>query len=146
MCDNRVQQCGKLHSGEQWKSVECSPVWGDLDGNYVAADNSRLREERHQRYLAKPLHGQFFRSTENDRDDKSWLWLKDGKLKKETEGLITAAQDQALRTNSIKNRIDKQQLCPACGLCGERDETVNHIVVECKMLAQKYYKSWGLIK
>ena len=35
--------------------------------------------------------------------------VKKGKLKKETEGLITAAQDQALRTNSIKNMIDKQQ-------------------------------------
>ena len=83
---------------------------GILDGNYVGVDKSRLREERHQRYLAKPLHGQFFRSTEKGRDDKSWLWLKNGKLKKETEGLIIAAQDQALRTNSIKNRIDKQHV------------------------------------
>ena len=111
---------------------------GILDGNYVGVDKSRLREERRQRYLAKPLH----RSTEKNRDDKSWLWLKNGKLKKETEGLIIAAQDQALRTNSIKNRIDKQQVSPACRLCGERDETVSHIVAECKMLAQKYYKSW----
>ena len=63
-----------------------------LDGNYVGVDKSRLREERHQRYLAKPLHGQFFRSTEKGRDDKSWLWLKNGKLKKETEGLIIAAR------------------------------------------------------
>ena len=115
---------------------------GILDGNYVGMDKSRLREERPQRYLAKPLHGQFFRSTEKVRDYKSWLWLKNGKLKKETEGLIIAAQDQALRTNSIKNRIDKQQVSPACRLCGERDETVSHIVAECKMLAQKYYKSW----
>ena len=68
------------------------------------------------------------------------VMVKKGKLKKETEGLITAAQDQALRTNSIKNRIDKQQLSPACRLCGKRDETVSHIVAECKMLAQKYYK------
>ena len=26
--------------------------------------------------------------------------------------------------------------------CGEREETVGHLVAECKMLAQKYYKNW----
>ena len=56
--------------------------------------------------------------------------------------MIIAAQDQALRTNSIKNWIDKQQISLACRLCGERDQSVSHIVAECKMLAQKYYKSW----
>ena len=36
------------------------------------------------------------------RDDKnSWLWLRKGYLKKETEGLLLAAQDQALRTRWI---------------------------------------------
>ena len=31
---------------------------------------------------------------------------------KEAEGLITAAQDQAWRTNVIKAKIEKQQLSP----------------------------------
>ena len=53
-----------------------------------------------------------------------------------------ATQDQALRTNSIKHNIDKQELSPACRLCGERGQTVNHIAAECKMLAQKYYICW----
>ena len=68
-------------------------------------DKKSLTEERREKYLAKPLHGQFFRDTEN-RDERSWEWLKRGKLKKETEGLLFAAQDQALRTNSVKSRID----------------------------------------
>ena len=104
-------------------------------------DKKNLREERREKYLAKPLHGQFFRGTEN-RDERSWEWLKRGKLKKETEGLLFAAQDQALRTNSVKNRIDKQDVSPSCRMCGEREETVGHIVAECKMLAQKYYENW----
>ena len=47
-----------------------------------------------------------------------------GDLKKEIEGLITAAQDQALRTNVIKTKIEKQQLSPLCSLnvwCERRD-------------------------
>ena len=38
----------------------------------------------------------------------SCTWLKKGELKKESEGLLTAAQEQALRTNAIKAKIDKQ--------------------------------------
>ena len=30
-------------------------------------------------------------------------------LKKETEGMITAAQDQALRTNAIKAKVEKAE-------------------------------------
>ena len=40
----------------------------------------------------------------------SWDWLKGGILKKETEGLLTAAQDQALQTNYIKKKIDRQDV------------------------------------
>ena len=32
----------------------------------------------------------------------------------ETEGMITAAQDQALRTNAIKAKVEKQNLSPLC--------------------------------
>ena len=50
---------------------------GIFDGNYIGMDKSRLREESF--------------SGAQKGDDRSWLRLKKGKLKKETEGLITAA-------------------------------------------------------
>ena len=56
-------------------------------------DKITCEEERKQRLLAKPLHGQFFRSTEEESHPRSWNWLKKGWLKKETEGLLTTAQD-----------------------------------------------------
>ena len=38
-------------------------------------------------------------------------------------------------------RIDKTQQNSKCRLCGERDETINHIISECSKLAQKEYKA-----
>ena len=67
------------------------------------------------------------------------MGLKRGTIKRETEGLLTAVQDQALRTNSIKNRIDKEDVSPMCWLCGEREETISHVTAECK---KKEYKIW----
>ena len=98
-----------------------------------------VSEERMFKYKNKALHET---ATEQVRDPEFWRWLKRGILKKETEGLLTAAQDQALRTNSIKNRIDKEDVSPMCRLCAEREETVSHIVAECKKLAQREYKMW----
>ena len=53
-----------------------------------------------------------------------------------------AAQNSAIRTNHIKARIDKTQQNSKCRLCGDRDETINHIISECSKLAQKEYKAW----
>eukprot|EP00795_Rhopilema_esculentum_P015411 gene15411-biopygen4913 len=75
--------------------------------------------ERKKQFEEKVLHGQFERGTKEIRDQKgTWLWLKNGYLKKETEGLIVAAQDQALRTNWIRRNIDKENISAKCRLCG----------------------------
>ena len=73
--------------------------------------------------------------------DKTWSWLTKGNFKRETESLLIAAQNNAVRTNHIKVRIDKIQQNCKCWLCGDRDETVNHIISECNKLAQKEYKT-----
>ena len=52
-----------------------------------------------------------------------------------------AAQNSAIRTNHIKVRIDKTQQNSKCRLCGDRDETINHIISECSKLPQKLYKA-----
>ena len=46
----------------------------------------------------------------------SCTWLKKGQFK-ETEGLLTAAQEKALQTNAIKAKIDKQAVSSKCRLC-----------------------------
>ena len=72
--------------------------------------------------------------------DLSWNWLVQSDLKVQTEATICSAQEQALRTNYTKNKIDKTSENPLCRMCGERGETVQHIICECKKLAQREYK------
>lgn len=67
----------------------------------------RVEEDRLKEWKEKPMHGLFLRQTDKLTDKKTWAWLTKGDLKKETESLITAAQDQALWTNEVKTRIDK---------------------------------------
>ena len=71
----------------------------------------------------------------------NWTWLRKGNFKRETESLLIAAQDKAMRTNHIKAKIDKTQHNSKCRLCGDRDEIINHIIIECSKLAQKEYKT-----
>lgn len=80
------------------------------------------------------LHGQILRQTEQVKAKRSWDWLKKGDWKKETEGLITATQDPALRTNVIKTSIEKQDVSPLCRLCGDKDATRNHLICECSKM------------
>ena len=70
-----------------------------------------------------------------------WTWLRNENLKRETESLLIAAQNNAIRTNFIKARIDKMQQNSKCWLCGNRDEMINLIINECSKLAQKEYKT-----
>ena len=60
---------------------------------------------------------------------------------RETEFLLVAAQNSALRTNYIKARIDETQQNSKCRLCSDRDETINHIIRDCCKSAQKEYKA-----
>ena len=103
--------------------------------------NERMTTTRKQKWERKQLYGRFKRLINNISHQKNWTWLRKGNLKGETESLLIAAQDNAIRTNHIKARIDKTQQNSKCRLCGDRDETINHIISECSKLAQKEYKA-----
>ena len=86
-------------------------------------------------------NSRFKRLINNISHDKTWTCLRIANFKRETESLLIAAQDNAIRTNHIKARIDKTQQNSKWRLCGDRDETINHIISECSKLAQREYKA-----
>ena len=95
---------------------------------------------RKRKWEGKQLYSYFKRLINNIPHQKTWTWIRKGNLKRETESLIIAAMDNAIRTNHIKTRIDKTQQNGKCRLCGDRDETISHIISECSKLAQMEYK------
>ena len=67
---------------------------------------------------------------------KTWTWLKKWNLQIDTESLLIAAQNNAIRNNYVKAEMDKIPLNGKSRLCGDRDESINHIS-ECNKSVQK---------
>uniref|UniRef100_A0A1X7SMI5 Reverse transcriptase domain-containing protein n=1 Tax=Amphimedon queenslandica TaxID=400682 RepID=A0A1X7SMI5_AMPQE len=56
-----------------------------------------------ERWIGKRMYGQYYREMSEGADiHMTWTWLQKSDIKPETEALICAAQEQALRTNYIK--------------------------------------------
>ena len=100
--------------------------------------DNRMTKTRKQKWEGKQLHGRFKRLINNISHDKTWTWLRKRNFKRETESLLMAAQNSAIRTNHIKAGIDKTQ---QNSKCGDRDETINHMISECSKLALKENKA-----
>ena len=100
----------------------------------------RTLKSRMEEWQNKTMYGQFLRLNKDLSSNDTWQWLQRGELKKETEGMIMAAQDQALRTRYIQRAIDGTNISPKCRKCNQKNETINHIASECPALAQNQYK------
>ena len=111
-------------------------IGNDIDNTMA----NRITITKKQKWEEKQLYGRFKRLITNTTLEKTWTWLKKGNFKRETESLLIAAQNNAIRTNHIKARIDKTQQNNKCRLCGDKDETINRIITECSKLAPRQYK------
>ena len=84
------------------------------------------------------MYGQFVRGMPETTDEKEiWYWLRKADLKVKMEAMLCAAQEQAIRTNYVKHRIDKTPQSPLCRMCDKKSEAISDIVSECEKLAQK---------
>ena len=66
-----------------------------IDGLEAASVLKRSKnEKRLEDWEEKVLHGQYLGQAKEVRSDQCWAWLQNGDLKRETESLIVAAQNQ----------------------------------------------------
>ena len=92
-------------------------------------------------WSGKPMHGQYRRLTEQPPVDmkETYGWLKAANLLAATEGLVVAAQDQALWTRYYESKILHRDVSFTCRMCSVGLETVDHIVAGCSALAPTDY-------
>ena len=108
-----------------------------IDGLEAAGVLKRSKKEKRlEDWEEKVLHGQYLRQTKEVRSDQCWAWLHNRDLKRETESLIVAAQNQSKRANIVKTKIGKSQGDSLCRVCRKVDESIDHIVSGCSKLAQ----------
>ena len=96
--------------------------------------NRNRKKGRLEKWQMTTLHRQYLRQTKEVKSNDKWVWLQRGELKRETESLILAAQDQCVKTNLIKTKIDKSQNDHLCKLCKSASENIHHIVCGCSKL------------
>ena len=97
-------------------------------------NTNRMTITRKQKWEEKQHYSRFKRLISKISQEQTWTWLRKGNLSREKESLLIAAQNNAIRTNHIRTRIDKTQQNNKYRLCGDRDKTINHIS-ECSKLA-----------
>ena len=90
------------------------------DGETKEEFTKRKMDERKKTLNEGKLQGQLVEKTRNIAPKFSGKWIRNGFLKKEIEDMLFATQEQALRTNSIKTKIDKRPVSPKCRLCGSK--------------------------
>ena len=73
-------------------------------------------------------------------EEDTFLWLSKGDLKAETESAIVAAQDQTLQTKYYATKILSTETDSKCRLCQQFDETIDHILSACSILAKELHK------
>ena len=84
--------------------------WGLIKAIINNTDNTidnRMIKTRKQKWEGKQLYGRFKQLINNISHDKTRTWLRKGNFLRETESLLMAAENSAIRTNHIKARIDK---------------------------------------
>ena len=124
-----IQAADEILNSEDDSDVECGKVYKE-----------RVATERGTRVFEKTIHGKYFREIEDVFCPKMFQWVTSGYVSKNTEGLIFAAQEQALQANWLKARISGKKEEDRCRKCKKEAETVSHLVSGCSELAQMEYK------
>ena len=93
------------------------------------------------KWTSKAMHSKFFNQLDKEyvNVEISFKWMKHSGFKAETEGLITAAQIQALNTRYYSKHTIKQVVTERCRMCNIQPETVENIISGCQTVAVDKY-------
>jgi hypothetical protein len=102
---------------------------------------TKLGDSLKKKWENKVMHGQYIISMDRQliSEEDMFLWLSRGDLKGETDSEIIAAQDHALQTKYHATKILQIASDSKCRLCIHFDETVEHVVSACPILANEQY-------
>ena len=100
-----------------------------------------MRDVLKEKWKNKVMHGQYIRNIDRQliSEEDTFLRLSKGDLKAETESEIVAAQDQALQMKYYTTQILSTDTDSKCRLCHQFDETIDHIISACPVLAKEQY-------
>lgn len=114
-----------------------------LNNKTLQVDSAYTETTLKNNWQGKELHGRHANILEQDHINKraSVAWLTAGNIFPETEGFLCAIQDQVMATRSYLKYIVKDPAINTtnCRMCGEGNETIEHIISSCKKLAAKEY-------
>jgi len=136
------QVTSSLHAAVVKAGGRCTPL--DLVraiANEVSTDEEYKNQVKRQ-YSQKAVHGHhpYDLSQKYADTETSNKWLTKADLFAETEGFLTAIQDQVILTRNYKKyvlkRPDADELCRSCG---KESETIQHITAACEQLAPTEY-------
>jgi hypothetical protein len=102
---------------------------------------ARLGEVLKHKWKKKVMHGQYMRNIDRQLigEEDTFFWFSKGDLKAETKSEIVAAQDQAIQTKYYATKILNTETDSKCRLCQQFDETIDHIILACPILAKEQY-------
>ena len=131
----RVSSKGKFENKEDKPASENAKALKNMT-------KSKMKSVKKEKWKNKALHGQYPELLEKPHVDivNTNKWLSSN-LKGETEGLLVAAQDQVLNARNYQKVICGQKLKRKCRMCSQHEETVDHIVSGCEVLAKTEYIS-----
>jgi len=109
---------------------------GQLKSAICAAQQNKLFDG----LCAKPLHGKFINwmQSANVNMDKNFQWLRQS-LHSESESTLFAIRDQVICTCVYQAKIMGSHVSVMCRLCGKQEETIQHILAGCSVLAPTCY-------
>jgi len=114
----------------------------DAKQDGIQHTKARLRESLKEKWKKEVMHGQYIRNIDRQliREEDTFVWLSKGDLKTETESEIVAGQDQALQTKYYATKIlNTETDSKCCRLFQQFDETIDHIISACPILAKEQY-------